>query len=132
LPDEYHGPPGPHRLKDSYGYTGRQSGEIPVPRTLRGWQARQMAGRPMTLEEYRMTEANPLTQPGGAGPDQTTRHSAEHVGSYAHRPAPHLEPSPVIPGDNLEYLAVADLEKAAREAAERDAEIDRRITAARE
>jgi hypothetical protein len=84
----------------------------------------------MTLEEYRMTVANANTQPGATGPDQATRHSAEHAGSYPHRPTPHLEPAPIVSQDHLERLAV-DLEKAAKEAAEREAEIDRRLAAVR-
>jgi hypothetical protein len=49
----------------------------------------------MTLEEYRMKDVNQLTQPGAIGPEQTIRHSAEHFGSYAHNPAPHMAPAPV-------------------------------------
>lgn len=46
-------------------------------------------------------DVNPLTQPGAIGPSQTVRQSAEHGGSYAHRPAPHMEPAPVIAPDHL-------------------------------
>jgi hypothetical protein len=52
------------------------------------------------------TPVNPLTQAGGIGTDQTTRQSAEHGGSYAHRPAPHMEPAPVIPADHLAAASV--------------------------
>jgi hypothetical protein len=88
---------------------GRQSGEIPVPWNAKGWQKYQAAGRPMTLEEYRernMSMTNPLAQAGAIGPEQTTRNAAEHSGAYDHRPAPHLEPSPVLSPDHLAALAV--------------------------
>jgi hypothetical protein len=64
------------------------------------------------------TPVNPLTQPGSFTERDTPEgdmHSrfdaAVHGGSYPHRPAPHLEPSPVIPPDHLEHLVVvADVE----------------------
>jgi hypothetical protein len=57
-----------------------------------------------------MSEVNPLTQPGACGSDQSTRHAPEHGGSYAHNPAPHLSPAPVISPDHLEHLAAVAVE----------------------
>jgi hypothetical protein len=90
-----------------------------------------------------MTVENANTQSGATGPDQATRHSAEHAGSYAHRPAPHLEPALVLPPDHLAAVAAdtdgqaeaerairgrtVDAEAAAKAKAEREAAIDARI-----
>jgi hypothetical protein len=81
----------------------------------------------MTLEEYRernISMTNPLTQAGGIGPKQSTRYAAEHSGSYAHRSLPHLEPSPVIPLDHLEYLAAVAVESDGQAEADTQAEDD--------
>ena len=69
-----------------------------------------------------MSEVNPLTQPGACGSDQSTRHAPEHGGSYAHNPAPHLSPAPVISPDHLEHLAAVAVETDGQAEADTQAE----------